>query len=704
MAKKNKVAEKGDIRSNAPDEVLYRSASIEASTFNDADNSVDVIFLTDEPVLRYDWDSGGLFEEVLSFDPEHIRADRAKGGLPLLDNHDRYGSVTEQLGKGRSVQFDTRKKQATATAFISKRDELKGFSGDVKAQLIDGISGGYRVYQYRDISEKGATRRRLLAIDWEPLEISFTQVQADHRSRTRAFSMVEGAEPGLSADVDGKPGAVNVVVAGENENNRSAEGAAVADKNKLNNNTRSITMDGQEQENKNGADPVAQDQARAEGTRQERNRVKEIRDSARAVGLDEEFVNKHIDEGTSVDEFNKAAIRSLADKQQGEGASQTTPVSRAAVIGEDGERRAVSEGLREVMQIRSEGVRSLGKDGPKTEIGKQAANGREYTMVEMARNILALDHGHAANGWSPNEVFERAMASGDYPAALGETVNKSLRRTYENAQPLWKTFATEESFSDFKKKTSIEVDGDFEALEITEEGEYQYATLKEGKDTWSIGTYGRMIKFTRKMMINDDLGAFTKQATIFAQGVVDMEAKIMYGLLFGNPGSGVMGRTLGDGDQLFSVAKGNMAATGGALNETTLSAARLALRKQKSLAGHKLKITPSKLWIPSDLETQADKILTSVIVAAKTADTNVFKGKLESVVDDYLADYTTTGWFMTADQGEADMLKYGSLQGQKGIFTAQKFEWQSDALLIKVRKDFGGTAEDRRGLYYNPGA
>jgi hypothetical protein len=140
------------------DDYSIRSAALDTGTFNVDDNSVSVVFATETPVLTRDWETGELFNEVLSMDPAHVRSQRLDAGLPVLDNHKKYGSVKKQLGSSRDGVIDKAKKVARATLFLSKRKSLKGFCGDVRDGLIKNISAGYKVYLYRDISKAGDKR------------------------------------------------------------------------------------------------------------------------------------------------------------------------------------------------------------------------------------------------------------------------------------------------------------------------------------------------------------------------------------------------------------------------------------------------------------------------------------------------------------------------------------------------------------------
>jgi hypothetical protein len=70
----------------AKDQIFYTRASIETSSFNEEDGTVDVVFATEtREVQRYDWNNGTYFIEVLSLDPSHVRMGRFdKGVVPVI--------------------------------------------------------------------------------------------------------------------------------------------------------------------------------------------------------------------------------------------------------------------------------------------------------------------------------------------------------------------------------------------------------------------------------------------------------------------------------------------------------------------------------------------------------------------------------------------------------------------------------------------
>lgn len=95
-------------------------AAIMPSTINEGQRTVDVCFGTETPVRRPTWE--GWVDEILSFDPKHVRMDRMNSGAPFLNNHQRWGKVQDNvLGVIERAWIDGGKGYATVR--FSKREK-----------------------------------------------------------------------------------------------------------------------------------------------------------------------------------------------------------------------------------------------------------------------------------------------------------------------------------------------------------------------------------------------------------------------------------------------------------------------------------------------------------------------------------------------------------------------------------------------------
>ncbi|MAE45021.1 MAG: peptidase U35 [Magnetovibrio sp.] len=335
---------------------------------------------------------------------------------------------------------------------------------------------------------------------------------------------------------------------------------------------------------------------------------------------------------------------------------------------------------------------------PGHELSEPARRYAYATPVDMAKELLTL-RGFQTTGLSPATLITRALhTTSDFPIILGDTVGRTLRDAYQTAPSGIRRLGRQTSAKDFRSINKLML-GEAPMLEkLNEHGEIKAGTMTEAKEAYKVETWARKIGITRQVLVNDDLGAFSDLARRMGQAAAETEARILVDLLESNTGNGPK---MDDAKALFHADHGNKAGTGAVISDTTLSAARLALRTQKGLSGQPIRVTPKYLLVPPALETTAEKWLATV-AAAKAADVNPFSGSLSLVVEPRLA--SATRWYITAEPGEIDGLEFAYLAGGEGPQVESKSGWDVDGVEIRVILDYGAGFVDHRGWYANAGA
>ena len=238
-------------------------------------------------------------------------------------------------------------------------------------------------------------------------------------------------------------------------------------------------------------------------------------------------------------------------------------------------------------------------------------------------------------------------------------------------------------------------------MKVNENGEFKSGSIAEGRESYKLDTYGRIFAINRQAIVNDNLGAFSDIGRLFASSSAQFEAQFLVDLLTANNG---IGPVMSDNKKLFDAAHGNLAASGAAISDTTLAAARLALRSQKGLDGKTpLDIACKFLVVPAALESSAEKYLAS-IYPAQAANVNPFAGKLTLIVDPRLDAKSATRWYIAADPVLFPSIEYAYLAGNEGVQVESRAGFEVDGLQVRARLDFGAGALDYRGVYANPGA
>lgn len=162
--------------------IVTRAAILQPSSFNEADNSCEVIWTTGATVRRYDWIEGE-YDETLATGPENVRLERLNGGGPVLANQDRsdLGSVVGSIVPGTA-------RMQNGSGIARVRFASTADVADIVAKVRDGhirsVSAGYIIHAYQ--VQEGEGRRAITVIDWEPIEISLVPVAADQGSFIRS--------------------------------------------------------------------------------------------------------------------------------------------------------------------------------------------------------------------------------------------------------------------------------------------------------------------------------------------------------------------------------------------------------------------------------------------------------------------------------------------------------------------------------------
>jgi phage head maturation protease len=682
---------------------LQRAASFVPDTFNEKENTIEVVAATeDAKVLRYGWE--GLFEEQLSMTEGEIRLQRINNGASVLDNHDRWSGVRQGV-VGVVVRAWVENKQLRAIVKFSTREDVKPLIADVRGGIVRNISIGYNVFRYVITEEQGKLPN-YRATDWEPTEVSFVAVPADYTATVRSQS--------------DKPSNEVVIISNKSKNNtmnRSSEilklvraaGLSIEFAQSLIDDE-SITVDKArtmiDAEKTRTATPITpaesakptpssnndSEAVRKEASKAATRRATDILNAVRSAGFDQEYAETLIaDDSVTVDKAREMIIAKLAGS--GTQQNETRAANTGIKVTKDGtDKRRI--GMSNALLIRA-GVEV--KDLKPSDAGEF----RGMDLMDMAKECLD-EAGVKSRGMSKREVAAaslniddstRTHSTSDFPIILGNTVNRSLRQAYELQERTFTPWTRRSTAADFRQMTRAQL-GDLISMDsIVEGGEYKSAYVGEAGEKYSVVKYGKIIPITWETLVNDDLGAFSRIPQIIANSAASKQSDLVYAILSDNA-------AMADTVALFHATHANYTSSGTDISVTSLGVARAAMRKQTSLSGAKLNLTPRFLLVGPDKEALALQYTSQNYIAAKSADINVWVGMMQPIVE---ARISGTKWYLTANPNQIDTVEYAFLDGEE-LFTEQKTGFEIDGLQVKCRMVFGVKALDWRGLYHNVGA
>lgn len=650
---------------------LGRSAQVAASTYNEADNTIEVVFATETPVARSTWD--GTYNEVLSMDASHMRMERINAGAPVLNNHRSYGGVDTQLGKVERAWIEGG--VAKAVLRFSKRADVQPIIQDIKDGIISSVSVGYRVHKYEEKaapepkpSPNGNSRAdstpTYIATDWEPYEISMVSIPADPKSGVRAEGESQNDVIIISQDIERKMDTPkpNPAPALTDEQVRAAQETAV---------------------------------------KAERTRVADIQLAARKAGLGEEFANEHITAGTTIDAFRAAAFDEMEKKNPKVG-SPNAGAAGSSVTGKD-EVEKRHDAIQAAIMLRSGATKEADVD---KEVLAAARPYRHARLMDIAKDALIRggENAAAVNAYSPLELVGRAITSNssDFAIILEGTNRRILLEAYRNTPDTWRQFCAVGSVSDFREYKRLRT-GTLSDLEVLREnGEYRMKRITDADyEKVSVTTKGNMINISREMIINDDLNAFVRLTTELGRAAKRSIENDVYASLLANSGNGPL---LVDGKSIFHADHNNIA-TAGVLSETTLDAARILMGLQKDKDSNDfLDFNPSILVInraQGNIARRLNNAQYSLDASAANQTPNLVNGLFNTIVDSPRIP-TDAQFYMFCDPAIEAVLEVNFLNGQQEPYMESREGWYQDGLEWKVRLDWGVNPVGFRGAVKVP--
>ncbi|MBK8211472.1 MAG: Mu-like prophage major head subunit gpT family protein [Rhodospirillales bacterium] len=690
-------------------DVRLQGESIDAEA-----RTVEVVWSTGAAVRRRDLWTGKRYDEVLSLDPRHVDLSRLNGGAPLLNTHGAFDlagviGVVERAWIAKNGDGY----EGRASVRFSAREDVEPLWQDVRAGIIRNVSVGYVVRAY-EVSEPDGQMPVWRAVDWQPLELSAVPVGADggagfrqsqpltpcrligapqspssnRAQRAQQPENTEMDQPMTAAGTDAADGAASRQADEDTVSRGSAEPTEIPEtamaephaQTRSDNATREQGNHGAQQALAAGAEDVAR-----RVVAEERGRIAGIYDAARKLGIDPAVADTLVRDGVALD-----AARGLLIDQAAERDRQVETRPHICSGGLDA--REVRRGAVETALLHR-------FDPHRHALSEPAREWRGYSLIEMARAFLEGE-GVRVRGLSRDEIATRALhTTSDFPAILAAVTNKTLRDAYEAAPRTFPPIARRATAADFKDMHRLQL-GEAPQLEkVNEAGEFKRGSLGEGKESYRVETWGKVIGITRQVIINDDLDAFTRIPALFGTAAATLESDVVWGIVTSNP-------AMADGVALFHASHKNLVGTGTALDVANLGKARAQMAKQTGLDGKTvLNIRPAFLVVPSSLELTAEQLIAQNLVPAKSTDVVPASIRSLAVIAEPRLDPASGAvpWYLFASPSSIDTIEYAYLEGQDGVYIETRMGFDVDGVEVKARLDFGAKAIDWRGLHKNVG-
>ncbi len=439
--------------------------------------------------------------------------------------------------------------------------------------------------------------------------------------------------------------------------------------------------------------------AAQEAIKAERGRVAEIRKVC--AGEFPDIEAKAVDEGWDLNRTTAAVLAAYRERE---------PVTAPNVIVK-AEARPDRKTLEAAVCLRA----GISEDAVAKDYGEQVAEAampdRDLPLRGLLAECLRIE-GKSVPRAMDNEAIKAAFSTVSLPGILGNVANKKLLQSYR-AQPVIATkLCTEGDLNDFKESDRFRLTDVGDLQPVAADGEIKEGGLAEEPARNQIDTYAKKFCLTRKMVINDDLGAFLKVPVAMGNRAARLIDQLFFRRLLANPAQL-------DGNPLFGKQHKNLlSGATSALGADSLKKAIQLFLDQVDADGQPIAAEPRILLVPTALKHQALELTrgTTLIMSGAESPTlrpalNILSDEnLEVVSSPYLANAkyegaSETAWYLFGQPGTVDTFEIGYLKGKRAP-TVERGDTDFNTLGIwfRVYFDVGVREQDHRGMVKATGA
>ena len=515
--------------------------ALAGSTFDPAENTIEVVFYAFTPVDRYAYDIGDF---VLEFDPAGADLTRYNAGAAVLKDHLAYAD--NQVGK--IAEGSARIEDRLGKAKIKFSRDLKhaGFVGDVADGIQKNLSMGVKILDYVELSRAGvagAETTRVLATKWRPYELSFTPVQADPGAQTLSHQQHQKETEAMPTEAEIAQMKLEAARAAKAE--EAQRQSQIRSMGKLISN---MGGDGAAFVQALADDPTcdvatarekvhieAERLSSANPTRPAGGGVKVTEDHdaqasaalvygfARRMGVPLHYLEKKYN-------VNRAMLDRAEDLQFGLDFARLT------------EQRLIREGVARASHL-----------------------SRDQLIDEMTDSFNERSAA-ALRRW--NRTYDRRtglgeVATSDLPVIASGAQRIAFVYGYDMAPSTCEVWTGYQSMDDYREVKTVDTSNFPQLREIGESGKPEYGSVVESAEKLSLKDWGRQIGWSRRLYINSQIDVAGRVAQSAGGRVRTLKNQLCYKLLGGSP------RLSGSNGLVYT--GGNLVATG-APSITTLDA------------------------------------------------------------------------------------------------------------------------------------
>ncbi len=174
----------------------------------------------------------------------------------------------------------------------------------------------------------------------------------------------------------------------------------------------------------------------------------------------------------------------------------------------------------------------------------------ETNYPGLIRRMTVHESAVAAAMFGPELV--ESMTTSDFPLLVGDVLDRMMLQRFMEVPQVWRQYiSVGRAMRDFRTARMIQTDGgDGQWDEVTEEEGMTYTHITESGHTISPKLYGKAVRLAWRLLINDDLDAFSEIPAILGRGGRRTISKYATSLLFDANGVSATFFTTGAGNRL----------------------------------------------------------------------------------------------------------------------------------------------------------
>ena len=247
-----------------------------------------------------------------------------------------------------------------------------------------------------------------------------------------------------------------------------------------------------------------------------------------------------------------------------------------------------------------------------------------------------------------------AMTTADFPYYFGRTLSRMVYDRYKYRMGDWRKFVFMDQVPDYSSAERFRFTEPERPVRRRDKEESYATYIEEDYLTIAVDDYAKQVDFSRRILKNDDLGAFNSLPQKMADATKRMEDWFV-SALYDNAIS-----------QASLIALGALYAGTGRLTTANLAIGVNAFAQRVDGGGNVLSIPPMYLVIPPILELTAKQILQSDRIAELATNAkNVLQNSLQICIDPHIASAPpNVPWYLFAAPADIPALSVVRMQGQ----------------------------------------